>query len=163
LQDNPIDRADAEMKAALIRSEILKGQFDESLDRYSPTSKRSKPEVVDSISSIWDFYVNYKSAKLKDSTIHYLRTGLGRFIHDCPHQSINASLLIRNWLLDQTTSSMVKRVLTHLNAAINWAIKNNLCKIAVSPFKGMASDLPKHQWEEDGSPNAFSVTRSDVS
>jgi integrase len=156
LQDNPIDRADADMKAALIRSDILKGQFDESLDRYSPVSKRSNPDVVESISSIWDFYVNYKSAKLKESTIHYLRTGLGRFIHDCPHQAVNTALLIRNWLLEQTTSSMVKRVLTHLNAAVNWAIKNNLCKIAVSPFQGMASDLPKHQWEEDGSPNAFS-------
>jgi integrase len=156
LKDNPIDRADAEMKAALIRSDILKGQFDESLDRYSLASKRSKSEVVESISCIWDFYVNYKSAKLKESTIHYLRTGLGRFIHDCPHQAVNAALLIRNWLLEQTTSSMVKRVLTHLNAAVNWAIKNNLCKIAVSPFQGMASDLPKHQWEEDGSPNAFS-------
>jgi integrase len=156
LKDTPIDRSDAEMKAALIRSDILKGKFDESLDRYSPAAKRSKPDVAESISDIWDFYVNYKSASLKDSTVNYMRNGLGKLIRDCPHQSITASLFIRNWLLEQTTSSMVKRIFTHLNAAVNWAIHHNLCKLSTSPFKGMASDLPRHKWEEDGSPNAFS-------
>jgi integrase len=161
LKDNPIDRADAEMKAAVIRSDILKGKFDESLDRYSPAAKRSKPDVAESISDIWDFYVNYKSASLKDSTVNYMRTGLGKLIHDCPHQSITDSLFIRNWLLEQTTSSMVKRIFTHLNAAVNWAIHHNLCKLAVSPFKGMAGDLPKHKWEEEGLPNAFSKDEKD--
>jgi integrase len=161
LQDNEIDRADAEMKAALIRSDILKGKFDESLDRYSPTARRSKSDVAESISDIWDFYVNYKSASLKDSTVNYMRTGLGKLIHDCPHQSITDSLFIRNWLLEQTTSSMVKRIFTHLNAAVNWAIHHNLCKLAVSPFKGMAGDLPKHKWEEEGLPNAFSKDEKD--
>jgi integrase len=162
LQDNEIDRADAEMKAALIRSDILKGKFDESLDRYSPAAKRSKPETAESISDIWDFYVNYKSASLKDSTVNYMRTGLGKLIHDCPHQSITDSLFIRNWLLEQTTSSMVKRIFTHLNAAVNWAIHHNLCKLAISPFKGMAGDLPKHKWEEEGSPNAFSIVEKSL-
>ncbi len=161
LQDNEIDRADAEMKAALIRSDILKGKFDESLDRYSSTSKRSKPDVAESISDIWDFYVNYKSASLKDSTVNYMRNGLGKLIHDCPHQSITASLLIRNWLLEQTTSSMVKWIFTHLNAAVNWAIQHKLCKLTISPFKGMAGDLPKHKWEEEGLPNAFSQDEKD--
>jgi integrase len=161
LKDNPIDRADAEMKAAVIRSEILKGKFDESLDRYSPAAKRSKPDVAESISDIWDFYVNYKSASLKDSTVNYMRTGLGKLIRDCPHQSVTASLLIRNWLLEQTTSSMVKRIFTHLNAAVTWSIQNNLCKVSTSPFKGMAGDLPRHKWEENGSPNAFSQDEKD--
>jgi integrase len=162
LKDNPIDRADAEMKAALIRADILKGKFDESLDRYSPAAKRSKPDVAESISDIWDFYVNYKSASLKDSTVNYMRTGLGKLIHDCPHQSITDSLFIRNWLLEQTTSSMVKRIFTHLNAAVNWAIHHNLCRLAISPFKGMAGDLPKHKWEEEGSPNAFSLVEKSL-
>jgi integrase len=162
LKDNEIDRADAEMKAALIRSDILKGKFDESLARYSPESKRSKQENSESISELWNFYVNYKSVKLKESTVNYMRSGLGKLIHDCPHQSVNAALLIRNWLLEQTTSSMVKRILTHLNAAINWAIQNKLCRLDISPFKGMAGDLPKHKWEEEGSPNAFSLVEKSL-
>jgi integrase len=157
LKDTEIDRADAELKAALIRSDILKGKFDESLDRYSPAAKRSKPERAESISDIWDFYLNYKSAKLKDSTVNYMRSGLGKLIHDCPHQSVDSALLIRNWLLERTTSSMTKRVFTHLNAAVMWSIQNNLCKLSTSPFKGMAGDLPRHKWEEEGSPNAFSI------
>jgi integrase len=162
LTDNKIDRADAELKAAVIRSDILKGKFDESLDRYSPGTKRSKPETAESISEVWDFYVNYKSASLKDSTVNYMRSGLGKLIHDCPHQSVNAALLIRNWFLAQTTSSMVKRILTHLNAAVNWAIQNHLCTLATSPFKGMSADLPKHKWEEEGSPNAFSIVEKSL-
>jgi integrase len=91
-----------------------------------------------------------------------MRTGLGKLIHDCPHQSITDSLFIRNWLLEQTTSSMVKRIFTHLNAAVNWAINHNLCKLSVSPFKGMAGDLPKHKWEEEGLPNAFSLVEKSL-
>lgn len=162
LKDNQIDRADAEMKAALIRSDILKSQFDESLDRYSPEAKRSKPDTTGSISEIWNFYLNYKSAKLKASTLNYMRSGLGKLISNCPHQSVNDSLCLRNWLLEHTTPSMVKRVLTHLNAAVNWAIKNKLCKLALSPFAGMSGDLPKHKWEEEGSPNAFSATEKSL-
>jgi integrase len=162
LKDCDIDRADAEVKVSMMRSDLTRGMFDDSLDRYQSAKQKSKTEVSDSISQVWDFYLNYKSAKLKESTISYLQHGLGRLIHLCPHQQITAALFIRNWLLANTTASMAKRVLLHLNAAVKWAIKTGLCKLDKSPFVDMAADLPKHRWEEEGSPNAFSPEEKDL-
>lgn len=156
LKDIKIDRADADIKAAMIRSDIARGIFDQSLDRYLAKPRKPIVEVSNSIATLWEFYLNYKSAKLKDSTLNYMSGSIGRLIISCPHQNVTQSLLIRNWLLNQTTSSMVKRILLHLNAAIVWSIRNGLCSLQKSPFIEMSGDLPKHGWQLESKPDALS-------
>lgn len=107
------------------------------------------------LKELWEKYLEYKSTKLKESTIDYLKVGLGKFIIECPFQDFNDSLKIRDWLLRKTTSSMTKRILTHLTAAIKWGIKHQLVLLPSNPFEGMAAELPKHNWEDNSNPNAF--------
>ena len=157
LKDITIDRADADIKAAIIRSDIARGIFDQSLDRYLAKPRKVVAEISNSISTLWGFYLNYKSVKLKDSTFDYMQNSIGRLILLCPHQNVTQSLLIRNWLLSQTTSSMVKRILLHLNAAIAWSIRNGLCSLTKSPFVEMSNDLPEHGWQLESKPDALSL------
>jgi integrase len=92
---------------------------------------------------------------LKESTLDYLKNGLGKLINNCPFQDFNQSIDIRNWLLEKTTSSMTKRIITHLSASVKWGIKHQIISLSSNPFEDMAGELPKHNWEEKSVPNAL--------
>lgn len=168
---NPIKGAKYDDLAALgkataiadqISLDILNDCFDPTLSKYK---QRNQLAVIESnrlkkiqLTTIQLFsrYLEFKSAKLKDSTLHYLKTSVYNYLERCPYQSISEALEIRQWLLDNTTNSMTKRVLTHLNAAVKWGIKYNLVDLPASLYEGMAQELPKHKWENEPTPNAFS-------
>lgn len=164
LADTLENRAIAECKAKQIEFDILAGIFDPNdLSKYKPVQPHKHSNLVQAkfgtttgltLQDLWDKYLNYKQDTLKPKSLHYLQTTLGRHIAKCPSDILQA-LEVREVLLGTTTGDMTKRVLTHLNAAVNWGIKHRLITLPVSPYKDMANDLPKYNWQNDPAPNGF--------
>ena len=163
LADTLENRAIAECKAKQIELDILTGIFDPNdLSKYKPVQPHKHSNLVQAkfgttaltLQQLWDKYLNYKQSALKPKSLHYLQTTLGRHIAKCPSDILQA-LEVREVLLGTTTGDMTKRILTHLNAAVNWGIKHRLIILPVSPYKDMANDLPKYNWQNDPAPNGF--------
>ncbi len=163
LADTLENRAIAECKAKQIELDILAGMFDPNdLSKYKPVKPQKHSNLVQTkfgtaglmLQELWDKYLNYKRDTLKPKSLHYLQTTLGRHVAKFPSDVLQA-LEVCEVLLGATTGDMTKRILTHLNAAVNWGIKHRLIILPVSPYKDMANDLPKYNWQNDPTPNAF--------
>ncbi len=150
----------AEIKAKELETDVLFGRFEPTnLNKY----KIRNLSIVNSstfstdieMKELWDKYLSYKSSVLKVSTLNYLKMSLGNSINNCPVQDLRKSVEIREWLLDNTTTSMTKRIITHLSACVKWGIKNQLILLLSNPFQGMATELPKHNWQDNPDPHAF--------
>ena len=160
----------AEAKAQLIESDIKFERFDPTLSKYKPQTHLTvietiKPQPEITFSQLFVKYLQYKKPTVKETTFNYLVTGIQSYVDRCPYQAVSEenALQVRQWLLDNTTSSMSKRIITHLNAAVKWGIKFKAIKgIAISPFEGMAAELPKHNWEANPEPNAFSAVEKQL-
>jgi len=165
LSDTPENWELAQAKAQLIESDIKFERFDSTLKKYKPqihltVIETIKPKSELTLTKLFERYLEFKKPVLKSTTFHYLVTSIQAYIDRCPYQYLSEddALQVRTWLLGDTTNSMTKRILTHLNAAVEWGIKFKIISgLPVSPFKGMAADLPKHKWESDPEPNAFNT------
>ena len=165
LPDTPENWELAQAKAQLIESDIKFERFDPTLKKYKPQTHLTvietiKPKPEQTLTQLFERYLEFKKPVVKPTTFHYLLTSIQAYVDRCPYQALSEdnALQIRAWLLDDTTNSMTKRILTYVNAAVEWGIKFKIISgFTVSPFQGMAADLPKHNWQSDPEPNAFST------
>jgi integrase len=170
MSDTSENRQLAEAKAQLIESDIKFERFDPTLKKYKPQTHLTvvetiKPQPELTLNKLFERYLEFKKPTLKATTFNYMVTGIQSYIDRCPYQPLseNGALLVRAWLLEDTTNSMTKRILTHLNAAVKWGIKFKIVKgLTVSPFEGMSVELPKHNWESDPEPNAFTTQEKEL-
>lgn len=114
-----------------------------------------------SIQELWEEYLEYLKPIRKPTSLYHLEANISDKIKLCPFKSPDQALEIRSWLLNQTTESMAKRVLTQLNACCDWAIKRKKLDSTISPFLGMAKEL-KHHYEQEKTPNAFTLAERDL-
>jgi integrase len=156
LEDTPANRLSAAAKVLEMRRDMLDGEFDTTLDKYRRKTKTKASKIIE-IGALWIEYLKYKHKTAKESHYDHLANGLGRLIVASPYQELNDALAFREWLLANTTVGMTKRILTHCNAAVMWGIKNRIVAGSSSPYDGMSGDLPKHAWELEGKPNAFTL------
>ena len=140
LDDTPANRLIAEAKILQMRSDMLSGEFDTTLDRYRRKVK-PKATTITEIGQLWIEYLKYKKRTAKESHYDHLANGLGKSIAANPHQEIDDALAFREWLLENTTVGMTKRILTHCNAAVEWGIKNRLILETSSPYAGNGGGL----------------------
>jgi integrase len=160
LDDTPANHLIAEAKILEIRSDMLNQVFDMTLEKYRLKTK-AKAAKIANIGELWLEYLKYKERTAKESHYDHLARGLGKLIGENPYQEIDDALAFREWLLENTTIGMTKRILIHCNAAVEWGIKHRLVTRLSSPYAGMSGDLPKHAWEMDGKPNALSLAEID--
>ena len=170
MPDTPENWDLALAKARLIESDIKFERFDPTLKKYKSQTHltvietvKPKPELT--LTQLFSRYLEFKKPTLKATTFNYLVTGIQSYIDRCPHQPLSedGALQVCAWLLEDTTNSMTKRILTHLNAAVKWGIKFKIIgAMAVSPFEGMATELPKHNWESDPELNAFTAQEKEL-
>ncbi|MEG3439859.1 hypothetical protein V0288_22215 [Pannus brasiliensis CCIBt3594] len=159
--NDPVALGKAEAIANQISQDIILGTFDPTLEKYKPQIKANltlvdgtkKPDLT--TVELFDRYMEFKSPTWKASTKHYMKTSVYDYLVKCPYKTVIDALDIRQWLLINTSNSMTKRILTHLNAATKWGIKHRLISCRLSPYDGMSQELPKHKWESDPEPNAF--------
>jgi integrase len=122
-----------------IEWDYLQGDFDRTYAKYLP-QQPSAPKSI-TLTQLWAEYCQYKSKSLKPASMHYLVKGIGTHLARCPHQGLESSLAVREWLLANTTPGMTRRVLSSIGTALNWGIKHQKVSVASNPFMGMAEDI----------------------
>ncbi|NET29863.1 Arm DNA-binding domain-containing protein [Okeania sp. SIO1I7] len=151
LADSPDNYPQAKSVLALINADISAGKFDFSLERYRPTLQAPVEAIVKSplIIFVWEEFLKANRYRWKDSTWNYLKNTIKRWI---PEQfCVNDAEVYRNWLLENTTVSMSKRVLTWVRAAVTWwSDLHSTSNFFSNIIKGL-----KHRWEESPSPRPF--------
>ncbi len=66
---------------------------------------------------------------------------------------VDEALKVKAGLEKITTLHYTKRSLGQLSAACKWAMKHGI--LAQNPYEGMANEMPKHAYQLDPKPNAF--------
>jgi integrase len=147
LPDSVLNRRVAESKAKLIESDIAMERFDPTLKKYQPQSYEAPSRTSDapviselSIVQLWERYFAHKKSTLKAKTInkHENFTCLFQKIGETP---LGDAIAVKAALEKVTTTSQTKDALMYL--------------VTADPFKGMSSEMPKHQYMIDPQPNAF--------
>lgn len=172
--DNPVDYAKVQDIAHQIMADIRVGQFDETLSRYGGNLKqiqanldatqerlkelRQKQSKAD-MRDLWVKYRNFKAKSLARSTIviDYDRR-VGGILQKLPCTDLSEAIAIRDWIMEATTPSQARKILTHLSACCDWAIESQL--IEVNPFTGMAQRI-KVKPDSDSDINPFSIQERD--
>jgi integrase len=159
LPDSVLNRRVAESKAKLIESDIAMERFDPTLKKYQPQSYEAPSRTSDApvisellIVQLWERYFAHKKSTLKAKTInkHENFTCLFQKIGETP---LGDAIAVKAALEKVTTTSQTKDALMYMSAACQWGLKHGL--VTADPFKGMSSEMPKHQYMIDPQPNAF--------
>ena len=137
MADSPAARTVAAQILAQVQLDIYNCRLDPTLETYRRNQQVVRRETV---YGLWVRYIDYKSASIKASTLHYYRRIIGDKLRESP-QTISKALVLRDWLLGKTTQSFAARVLSSFSAAVDWGIKHGLVDLAKNPYEGMARDL----------------------
>lgn len=160
LADTPYNYKQAQDKAFEIQRDMDYGLFNPAqLDKYKIKVGLTTVESVTPITpmptvlAIWKGYFESRRNELKPKTIEKYEN-LTRLFTKIGDLAIEDAMQVKAALQKITTVARVRDGLTYLNAAANWACKHKL--IAVSPYLGMANEMPKPKYITDPQPNAFS-------
>ncbi|MGL5872855.1 MAG: site-specific integrase [Xenococcaceae cyanobacterium] len=167
LPDDSNGWAQAEKIAKQIESDLERGDFDLSLDRYF---KKQEQKIVlikpyADLSELWEKYIDYKR-KTGWSESTYSNTGivyLKRF-SKLKTQDINKPGDIRRELIESLSLDGVKRSLTQIHACVTWAAKSNYIPESLkNKFEGFAQDIktPKQE-DEDLDIDPFTAAERDA-
>ncbi len=135
LEDTPLNRKAAEAKLGQIESDILCGNFDESLAKYSAQSTLTSvdggiKDPKNSLKDIWQKYKTFKAGQIAETTIKYYYR-----VADSAFEKVSPSLLYADRAADLVAAlqeiyapETVKRTLKILSACCNWAVQQKLIK-----------------------------------
>jgi integrase len=159
LPDTVLNRRVAESKAKLIESDIAMERFDPTLKKYHPKShelpsRSSDVPVISELSivQLWEKYFAHKKSTLKAKTIDK-HENFTRLFEKLADATLGDAIAVKAELEKVTTTSRTKDALMYLSAACQWGLKHGL--VTTDPYKGMSSEMPKHQHMVDPQPNAF--------
>jgi integrase len=164
LPDSTRNRQYGEMVCKIIQNDMLAGHFDQTLEKYKKhsNSKTPEPESDDKLSlrELWDRYTDYKRPQLSQTTIAVDFDRVSQFIEKFPSKSVDDAILIRDWLLGNTTPGQAKRVLKQLATCGVWAVRSKLAES--NPFAGMAADIATVKGDEEADIDPFSPQERDL-
>jgi integrase len=112
-----------------------------------------------SLAVLWEQYVAYKTPISSPKTILDCYAPMSKHFTKAP-QSLDNPLVIRQYLLNNTTEHMARRCLMHISAACKWGIKNGLLK--ANPFEGMYLELSKPRYKLEEQANPFTAEERDI-
>lgn len=152
MQDTPENLKKAQVIAWKLEEDIAKGTLRNSLDDYLPlpqlTVVHNFSSTNKSLRELWDSYCQYKKCQVAAST--YQKDFRGRYlnhINKLPTQSLNDAIAIRDYLVTHLTAHAAKRMLTQLNACVEWSVASGLAR--TNPFFGMAKYIKVAQYNSD--------------
>lgn len=165
LPDTDVNRRAAEAKAKLIESDIALERFDYTLEKYgrpqppqlTVVENLKKPQSL-TVMALWERFAADKQSSLKPKTCEKY-DNLTRLFAKVGDLTIDESLIVKQALEQVTTSSRTKDALMYLSAACKWGMKHKL--VSANPYDGMAQELPKHRYQTDPKPNAFTEEERD--
>ncbi len=163
LPDSERNRQYTDMVCQIIYNDILAGHFDPTLAKYKRHTNSKTQELESkvglSLRKLWDRYTDYKRPQLSQTTIAVDFDRVSQFIDKFPTKSFDDAVLIRDWLLGNTTPDQAKRVLKQLATFGSWAVRSKLAES--NPFTGMAADIATGKGDDDADIDPFSPEERD--
>lgn len=141
---NREDMRKAQAVAKRIEADILLDSFDISLERYKQgivIGQRDNYCGEYDLQALWEKYRNFKIEQgLAPSTIaiDYDRR-IGKLIPKFPSLDLNRAVEIRDWLSTNKSPKEAARIMTQINACLNWSIDSAL--IESNPFEKIKNSL----------------------
>jgi integrase len=164
LPESKQNRIFAELTVKRIQNDILAGHFNGELSKYKPQASGNVKEVVlvesISIRDLWDSYTEYKRPQLSQTTIAVDYERVSTYIDRFPTTLFSEAVVVRDWLLNNTTPGQAKRILKGLSACGKWAVKSRI--ITSNSFDGMAADLSTGKGDDELDINPFSIEERDL-
>jgi integrase len=141
LDDDPVNRAQAELKAALIQRDIDAGGFDATLTKYRP-SKVINGDI--DLLNLFIQFIEIKKISLQKTSLEKykaLKKHIEQFFGKKPVAQIDSKLCaeFRDWLLQRQQPSTVYERLVLLSACFDWGIEQKLA--SVNPCKAVAEAI----------------------
>ncbi|MEA5596286.1 tyrosine-type recombinase/integrase [Rivularia sp. UHCC 0363] len=144
LSDTPENHKAAQLVAWQIEEDINNGTLRDSLDQYLPSPKLTVvtnfTRTSKGLGELWDSYCLYKKSQIAAST--YIKDFRGRYlnhINKLPTRELRDSVAIRDYLVSNLSPHAAQRMLTQLNACLEWAVSSGL--VTHNPFSKMARDI----------------------
>ncbi|NJN75633.1 MAG: tyrosine-type recombinase/integrase [Synechococcaceae cyanobacterium RL_1_2] len=167
LPDTPTNQIAAKRKAEEIYLDIVSGNFDHSLNKYKPQIKanidqndaNTTTKQLPTVQDILKQYIEYKQSSWKITTLGD-RQNLARILTKIAPLPITAALEVKTELQKITTADQTRRLLIQLNAACRWGLKHKI--VSSNPFEGMATEMPKPNYQKNPQPNAFTEEERDL-
>jgi integrase len=126
--------------AWMMESDLLAHTFDESLEKYKAQilpQKIAAPIPSLSLLSLWEKYIEWKRSQV--SQTYWKKDLAGTYLRWIEKIPVNKPHEVASWLLGQTTPMVAKELLTQINAAHKWGLKQGL--IGQNGFAGLAADI----------------------
>lgn len=145
LADTPENYSLLETKCHIMYLDILSGTFDPSFEKYGLGTKKTCLTVVtpirkSSFLELYDQYCDYRTGTVEQTTLDIEFKGtFHRAISEAIAASGEDAIGIRNHLVKNRGSKLVKECLRHLSKACQLAVKHK--KLADNPFDGMAEQI----------------------
>ena len=144
LDDDPVNRRQAELKAALIQRDIESGHFDPTLSKYRPDQIGEVLYLKD----LFKQFIDHKKLSLRRSSLEKysaLEKHLETFFGDRQTLTPNDCAEFRDWLLKRQKPITAGERLGMLSACFDWAMGEN--KYPSNPCKAvyLAFEVPPQQ------------------
>lgn len=137
LDDDPVNRAQAQLKAQLIQRDIESGHFDATLNKYRPNLSANDDRGV---SELFEQFLQYKKLTLRKTSLEKyeaLRKHVEQFFGNKPVDQITPNRCgeFRDWLLKRQKPLTAYERLGMLAACFEWAKLPNPCKTVLDAFE----------------------------
>ena len=153
--------ANANRIASQIKTDIIAGYFDITLEKYQPKVKQPDKAVLNNkqaainLKDLWERYKVAKQAKLAETTKKSIWCDVDRMlgklrVNELKHD--NACLIVNN-LLKFYSASTLERLLIEVETCSNWAFENNLIHTHI--WKQLRKQLPERP-KSDRTKKAYS-------
>ncbi|MBD2522112.1 tyrosine-type recombinase/integrase [Nostoc sp. FACHB-133] len=152
--DDKLAIANAERVASQIKTDILAGYFDYTLEKYQPRVKQAdnvvsiNQQIVFNLKDLWEQYKVAKQARLAETTKKSIWRDVDRMLGKLMASDLlpeNACLLVGR-LLGFYSASTLERLLIEIEACSNWAFENHLTHAHI--WRRLRKQLPERPKSE---------------
>lgn len=165
--DDKLAIANAEKVASNIKTDILAGYFDPTLDKYKPEVKQPNnivsinKAVALNLKELWEQYKLVKQASVAETTKKSIWRDVDRMLGKLTPNDLkyeNACVLV-NRLLSFYSAGTLERLLIEIEACSNWAFENNLIHTHI--WRKLRKQLPERP-KSNRSKKAYSKQEIDL-
>lgn len=148
LPDTELNRIRAEEICREISKDLAYSNFDESLDRYRmmsasyvPPKPLNESKRITDLLAAWERYAAFKDKQIELTTKIAKYQVIENWIKRLPQRSLDSAVMIRDYVVSETTPRNAKYVLAQFAACCKFAVNSGL--LESNPFDGMAADIKR--------------------
>ena len=124
--------------------DILSNHFDTTLNKYKSHThltviESAKPRQELDLLSLWEKYTEFRSNQVEATTLAKNYATVANHLKKLPSVNLEDAVLIRDFLISNSSVYTTKQILTQINTWCNWSLRSKLIKS--NPFNNMAGEI----------------------